>query len=61
MSKSQKWTFVFKEDSIEIAAILVSAFALYMSWKTGEIYGVFAAIIFMSLAGYFYTKKNKDK
>lgn len=56
-----KWTFVFKEDMVEIAAIAASLFAAYMSWENKDPSLLLFIIVFLGLAAYIYSKKNKAR
>jgi len=56
-----KWTFVLKEDLFEIAAVVGSLFAAYMSWENKDPSLLLFVFVFLGAAVFVYSRKNRAR
>jgi len=56
-----KFTFVLKEDILELCGAAATLYCLYFTWRLSDPVGLFFAAIFGIGSAYFYHKKNKAR
>jgi hypothetical protein len=56
-----KFTFVLREDILEVCAAAACIYSAYFTWHLQEPFGIVFVLLFGVGAAYFYLKKNNAR